>query len=148
MNRAKPFLLSFVSGFLWAIIACYVAYSLSPTSWSHVARMLSGGIIAAPLIGVLIGMGSRRFSALGRLGQVLTALGDLHIAAFLFVWAAEVDTWRSILLGLTFSGYFLLLWPLSYVNHALVARTWQPVRPDDREQRDAVGGAGDEQRTR
>ena len=31
----------------------------------------------------------------------------------------RADLGRGILLGLTFSGYFLLLWPLSYANHVL-----------------------------
>lgn len=28
------------------------------------------------------------------------------------------------LLGLTYTGFVLLLWPVSYVNHALVGRAW------------------------
>lgn len=53
------------------------------------------------------------------------ALGDLYFGAFLFLWAAGIDPLRGILLGLTFSGCFLVLWPLSYLNHTLVARAWK-----------------------
>ncbi len=56
------------------------------------------------------------------------ALGDLYLGAFLFLWAAGIDPVRGVLLGLTFTGYFLVLWPLSYLNHALVARAWNAAR--------------------
>jgi hypothetical protein len=128
MNRTKPILLSFASGFAWVVIAYYVAYSVSRTgmSTSHVTGMLSGGILVSPLIGVLIGLVSRGFSRLGRSGRIVAALGDLYFAAFLFLWAAGIDPLRGILLGLTFTGYFLVLWPLSYANHVLIARAWKP----------------------
>jgi hypothetical protein len=56
----------------------------------------------------------------------VAALGDLYFAAFLFLWAAGVDPLRGILFGLTFSGYFLVLGSLSYANHVLIARAWNP----------------------
>jgi hypothetical protein len=43
-------------------------------------------------------------------------------------WAAGIDPFRCVLLGLTFTGYFLVLWPLSYLNHALVAKAWDAAR--------------------
>jgi hypothetical protein len=36
-----------------------------------------------------------------------------------------LDPVMGAFFGLTYTGYFLLLWPLSYVNHALVARAWK-----------------------
>jgi hypothetical protein len=93
--------------------------------------MLSGGILVSPLIGVLIGLVSRGFLNLGRSGRIVAALGDLYVAAFLFLWATGVDPVRGILFGLTFTGYILVLWPLSYANHVLIARAWQaPGHPD------------------
>src|SRR5258706_15634036 len=84
MNRAKPILLSFASGVIWAMIALYVVSSISRPGWrtSHAAEMLSGGILVSPLIGVMIGLVSRGFSRLGRSGRVVAALGDLYLAAF------------------------------------------------------------------
>jgi len=35
-----------------------------------------------------------------------------NLAGWAFVW------------GLTFTGYFLVLWPLAYLNHSVVARAW------------------------
>ena len=55
----------------------------------------------------------------------MAALGDLYFAAFLFLWAAGVDPARGVLFGLTFVGYLLVLWPLSYANHVLIARAWK-----------------------
>jgi hypothetical protein len=128
MNRTKPIVLSFASGLAWATIAYYVVYSVSGTrmSTSHITERLSGGILVSPLIGVLIGLVSRGFSRLGRSGRIAAALADLYLAAFLFLWAAGIDPLRGILLGLTFTGYFLLLWPLSYANHVLIATAWKP----------------------
>jgi hypothetical protein len=56
------------------------------------------------------------------------ALGDLYLGAFLFLWAAGVDPFRGVLLGLTFTGSFLVLWPLSYLNHVLVAKARDAAR--------------------
>jgi hypothetical protein len=128
MKRAIPFFVSCASGLAWAVVAYYVAYSLSGPRTTFATRLLSGGILAAPLIGGLIGIVSREFSRLGRPGRIVMALGDLYLGAFLFLWAAGIDPFRGILLGLTFTGYFLVLWPLSYLNHALVARAWNASR--------------------
>jgi hypothetical protein len=128
MNRAKPILLSCASGLIWSLIAYYVASRVSRTgtTTSHLAERLSGGILVSPLIGIMIGIVSRGFSRLGRTGRIAAALGDLYLAAIVFLWGASLDAIRGILIGLTFSGYFLLLWPLSYANHVLIARAWNP----------------------
>src|SRR5687767_13460402 len=75
MKRAIPFFVSCASGLVWAIIAYYVAYSLSGTRTAFAAGVLSGGMMAAPLIGVLIGIISREFSRIGRSGRIVMALG-------------------------------------------------------------------------
>ncbi len=38
--------------------------------------------------------------------------------------ALVVDPVMGALLGLTYTGYVLVLWPLSYANHLFVARAW------------------------
>jgi hypothetical protein len=144
---SRPLLLSIVSGCIWAVIGYGVAYSLSPiqSTLSGVARMFLGGILAAPLIGVLIGVVSRRFASLGLSWRIAVALGDLYVATFLFVLAGGaarllfefsglpqqlapralvLDPVMGAFFGLTYTGYFLVLWPLSYVNHVFVARAW------------------------
>jgi hypothetical protein len=128
MKLAIPILVSCASGVVWAIIASFVAYFLSGPSTTFAGRMLSGGILAAPAIGVLIGIVSRGFLRLGRSSRIVVALGDLYLGAFLFLWTAGIEPLRGILLGLTFTGYFLVLWPLSYLNHALVAKMWNAAK--------------------
>ena len=73
----------------------------------------------------------------------MVALANLYLAVWLFLMATsavklvvgEVGWSRGFeafvsgpilgaLLGLTYTGFVLLLWPLSYVNHTLVSRAW------------------------
>ena len=105
--------------------------------------MFAGGLVAAPLIGVLVGVLSRNFSKHGRPARITVALANLYLAVWLFLMAAsvvrlllvEVERSRAFeaivsgpivgaLLGLTYTGFVLLLWPLSYVNHTVVGRAW------------------------
>jgi hypothetical protein len=88
---------------------------------------------------------SRRFASLGLSWRIAVALGDLYVATFLFILAGGVarllfefsglpqqlaprvlvlDPVMGAFFGLTYTGYFLVLWPLSYVNHVFVARAW------------------------
>jgi len=145
--KNKPALYSILSGCVWAAIGYIVAYSVAPvrTSTADVGQMFLGGVFAAPLIGLLIGVISRRFASLRRSGRLAVALADLYVAAWLFLFAASVSrsftdfsalSWQQAfralvadpvmgaLLGLTYTGYALVLWPLSYANHLLVARAW------------------------
>ena len=124
-----------------------IAYSVSPILSTPLAvgRVFLGGAVAAPCIGLLIGMISRKFAALGQPGRVAIALADLYLASWLFLLATGlarllgdysgfahqiayralvVDPAIGALLGLTYTGYVLVLWPLSYANHLVVARAW------------------------
>ena len=112
---------------VWSLLAYWLARSLAgtrATTSPHLARLLSGGMLASPLIGVLIGSVSRGFSRLGRPARVLVALADLYFGAFLFLWATGIPLLVGLVLGLTLSGSFLVLWPLSYINHTLIAKAW------------------------
>ena len=141
----NPILYSLISGCVWAVIGFAIAWSVSPIRYTptEVVRSFAGGLVAAPLIGVLVGLLSRNFSKLGRSARVMVALANLYLAVWLFLMAASVvklvvgeiawsrgfeafvsDPIVGALLGLTYTGFVLLLWPLSYVNHALVSRAW------------------------
>jgi hypothetical protein len=144
MNRARPFLLSFASGMVWSLLAYWLARSLTgtrATTSPHLATLLSGGMLASPLIGVLIGSVSRGFSRLGLRLRVLVALADLYFGAFLFLWATGIPPLVGLVFGLTLSGYFVVLWPLSYLNHTLIAAAWTGGHRAGRENLRAPGAA-------
>lgn len=141
----RPIFYSLISGCIWAVIAFGIAWSVSTirSTPSEVVRTFSGGLVAAPLIGMFVGLLSRKFSRLGRSARIAVALVNLYLAAWLFLMAANVvrllvgeAAWSHVfklvvsdpiigaLVGLTYTGFVVLLWPLSYVNHTLVGRAW------------------------
>jgi hypothetical protein len=124
--------LSALSGCGWGLIA----YIIGHAAMGH---RIWGGIVAAPLIGVFIGYVSRPIEAESRPVQIVVSLFHLYLAATWFavavatadlVWGQRHVTFGAsliqdvfgVLWGLTFTGYFLLLWPLSLLNHRLVWR--------------------------
>src|ERR1700730_8843103 len=124
--------LSALSGCGWGLIAYFIGHA----AFGH---GIWGGIVAAPLIGVLIGHLSKSIEAKSRLDQIAVSLFDLYLAAicfavatamFDFVWGPRHVPLSAVLMqhalgalwGLTFTGYFLVLWPLSFFNHRLVWR--------------------------
>jgi hypothetical protein len=40
-----------------------------------------------------------------------------------------VDPLLGALLGLTYTGFVLALFPLSYLNHALIGKVWDHAQP-------------------
>jgi hypothetical protein len=142
----KPLLCSFASGCVWIGVASSIAYAASPihTAPLDVARTFAGGIVSAPLIGLLVGHIARRFSNVSRAQRIWVALGDLYLAAYLFLLATGlghlvkdliarshvetmqrslvVDPLLGALLGLTYTGSVVALLPLSYFNHELIAK--------------------------
>jgi hypothetical protein len=72
---------------------------------------------------------------------VLVALADLYFGAFLFLWATGIPPLVGLVLGLTLSGYFVVLWPLSYLNHTLIAAAWTGGHRVRREHLRAPGAA-------
>ena len=124
--------LSAASGLVWGLIACFIGHR--PFGYR-----VWGGLIVAPLIGLLIGRMSRRLSTQPRIFQVLASLFQLYLAGSCFAvamgltalvveerpaapYATLLQHFLVVLWGLTFGGYVLVLWPLSYVNHRLVWR--------------------------
>jgi hypothetical protein len=132
MPIASTATLSALSGCGWGLVAYFIGHAAF-------GNRIWGGIVAAPLIGVLIGHLSRSIEARSRLVQIVAALFDLYLAAmcfavatavFGFVWEPRHVPFSAVLMqhlvgvlwGLTFTGYFLVLWPLSFFNHRLVWR--------------------------
>jgi hypothetical protein len=124
--------LSALSGCGWGLIAFFIGHA----AFGH---GIWGGIVAAPLIGVLIGHLSKSIESKSRLDQIVASLFDLYLAAicfavatamFDFVWGPRHVPFSAVLMqhvlgvlwGLTLTGYFLVLWPLSFFNHRLVWR--------------------------
>ena len=138
-------LLSLASGAVWAGIATVLGEPMHP--------IILGGVLLAPFIGLAAGLSSAIFPAEGRLGKALFSLVSLYTAAAIFGLGMGLydlvtgqnsgDGWRRIpsavviqaaiatLWGLTFTGYFIVLWPLAYVNHAILAHAWEDRDPSD-----------------
>lgn len=137
-GRRKVVLLSAVSGAVWAAIALLLG-------WRVFRGTIWGGVAVAPLIGVLAGFGASHFPT-GPLPRALFSLLSLYIAAALFgggigtaallVGPNSGPGWQAIpaavlvqnvvatLWGITITGYLVLLWPLSHVNHHLLSQAW------------------------
>jgi hypothetical protein len=124
--------LSAASGLVWALIAWFIGYR----AFGH---RVWGGIVIAPLIGILIGRLSWPMHNKARWVQIAGSLFFLHVAAACFaigmalfspvvdprnvtLSAALIEHVLAVLWGLTFGGYALVLWPLSFFNQRLV---WQ-----------------------
>ena len=129
--------LAVVSGCAWGAIA----YALS--SWA-VNSAIAGGVLASPFIGLAVGRLLRPAYKFGKKWQALLSLLALYSAAALFglavglydaFWldrpdrgAGEVILQAVIayLWGLTFLFYFVVLWPLAFLNHRLLGRYYRP----------------------
>jgi hypothetical protein len=124
--------LSAASGLMWALIAWFIGYRV----FGH---RVWGGIVIAPLIGILIGRLSWPMHNKPRRVQIAGSLFFLYVAAACFAFGmalfspvvgpshvrfstALIELVLAVLWGLTFGGYALVLWPLSFFNHRLV---WQ-----------------------
>lgn len=123
---------SAISGCIWAAIAYFLA-----SQW--MGAIIAGGLLASPLIGIGVGLISRPTYYKSPLARVGMSLVTLYFAAAIFGMAAGInDAMRpipdrlpgevvrqsvmAILWGLTSTGFFLFLWPLSFANHWLVGR--------------------------
>jgi hypothetical protein len=101
---------------------------------------MRGGVLAAPFIGVMVGLCSGSFRHAGFGGRLTIAAFSLYASAFLFVLASglvgTLSKGSSITIAtalfnsvaftfgiLTWSGFFVILVPLAYFNHLYLARS-------------------------
>ena len=124
--------LSAASGLMWALIAWFIGHrAFGYRVW--------GGIVMAPLIGILIGRLSWPMHNKPRWVQIAGSLFYLYVAASCFAIAMALLSpvpgppnarfssellghVLAVLWGLTFGGYALVLWPFAFFNHRVV---WQ-----------------------
>jgi hypothetical protein len=137
-KTASYYLMSALAGCVWAILVYLI-------SLGAMGSIILGGLIASPFIGLLIGFLYKPVYKLPKAGQVFMSLLTLYLAATLFGLAMGLyDAYRhdipnrilsgviiqsvlATLWGLTFLGYFVLLWPLSYFTHQLLGRRQKAV---------------------
>ena len=153
MNLREPIGMSIASGCLWALIGLAVAFlgSLPSITLGQAVVLVAGGVSAAPLIGLLMGIISKTFRNMPVAIRIIIAGGSLYLGALLFVIASKLfssllygqiprDFWTDSAgvawAGLVWTWFFAVLWPLAYANHTLIARAW--TRASMKE----AGGAG------
>lgn len=124
--------LSAISGCIWAVIAYFLGSQ-------GMGSIIAGGLLASPLIGIGVSLIYRSAYCRSAVARVGMSLVTLYVATALFGMAAGLyDAMRPIpnrllgevvlqsvmatLWGVTFTGFFLFLWPLSFVNHWLIGR--------------------------
>jgi hypothetical protein len=122
--------LSAACGMAWGLLAYYLIENSRQT--------LGVALVIWEAIGVVIGRLARPAATRGHLVHAWVSLRDLYLAVTLFAvaeWAAAaswtlvgagwyseslINTILIMLLGLTFWGFVIVLWPLSYITHRLV----------------------------
>ena len=124
-----------MSGGAWGAIAYLLAGRM-------VGKGIWGGVLVSPLIGILVGLVAARFRKLPAGGRVFFSLVALYGATYLFGLAVGLgdlvtgvnrgegshripsavilQSGVGFLWGLTFMGYIVVLWPLSYLNCWLI----------------------------
>src|SRR5262245_5773177 len=140
MRRNKALRMSVASGCVWAVIGLAVSFLLAVPE-RGLGRLLlawAGGIVAAPLIGLLMGQVSRIFGYFEEVLLRITVAGaSLYVAMVLFIISSlltpfvftrhlPADVWTTSFGGAAFAFELLciVLWPLAYLNHSLISRLW------------------------
>lgn len=135
MSLRRTVLISAGSGCAWGAIAYLLA-------GRNVGKGIWGGVLASPFIGMLVGLTAARLRKPTGSWRAFVSLVGLYGATCLFGLAVGVgdlatgvnrgEGWYRIpgvvitqsalgfLWGLTFMGYIVVLWPLSYLNHWLI----------------------------
>ncbi len=125
----RYYLLCALSGCLWAGVAWLIGHEMG--------RFLWGGVLASPIIGLIVGAVTLPTYRLSTWKRVWIMLLTLYVAAALFGLAIAsydlmfgdpsrgrmegvLQTVLAVLWGITFTGYFVILWPLAYWNHKVV----------------------------
>ena len=141
MQHKKTLWMSAASGCVWAIIGLAVSFLLAAPTRGLGLLTWAGGIIAAPLIGLLMGQVARIFGYFEEVFlRIIVAGASLYLAMVLFIMASfltqfilngrlPANAWTNIF-GIAAAAFELtcvVLWPLAYLNHTLISRLW--VRP-------------------
>ena len=141
MQHKKTLWISVASGCVWAIIGLAVSFLLAAPTRGLGLLTWAGGIIAAPLIGLLMGQVARIFGYFEEVFlRIIVAGASLYLAMVLFIMASfltqfilngrlPANAWTNIF-GIAAAAFELtcvVLWPLAYLNHTLISRLW--VRP-------------------
>lgn len=133
----KPTVISAASGLVWGLVGFWLVRDTNMAGGAWV------GLTASPMIGLSIGASAMRARRRGPLSWAVFGLLNLYLAVALF--ATAVGLWHvtsgwgalpvlesggrgtallasvaSALWGFTFSGWVLLLWPVSIANHLLL----------------------------
>ena len=128
----KYYLICAGAGVVWAIIAYVFAHGyLHPIIW--------GGLIASPVIGIAVGWGYLPAYEQSIFHRAFWALISFYLAVVCFgvacgiydlmgllpnrVWyAVLVEPVSAVLWGVTFTGFVILFWPLTFATHWLIGR--------------------------
>jgi hypothetical protein len=140
MQRNKALRMSVASGCMWAIIGLSVSFLLAVPDRGFGGLVLAwaGGIIAAPLIGLLMGQVSRIFGYFDEvLLRIIVAGASLYLAMVLFIMSSlltqsvfnrhlPADVWTNSFGAAAFAFELtcIALWPLAYLNHTLISGLW------------------------
>ena len=144
MQRSKTLWLSVASGCVWATIGLAVSFLFAapPRELGRVMLAWGGGTIAAPLIGLLMGQVSRVFGYFEEiLLRIIVAGASLYFAMVLYIMAGlltssvlnghlPANVWTNSFGAAAFAFELtcLVLWPLAYLNHSLISRSWARCR--------------------
>ena len=138
MGGARYCIFSAASGLAWGGIAYLLLGEWFPGLWV--------GIAISPLLGLIVGQAHRATYRFPVVARVLVALVTLYATAALFglvigaveavietnpnvIKSSVVIEWVLVTLyGVTFTGYFLFLWPLAFLNHWLLGLSWRRVQ--------------------
>jgi len=141
MRRNEAIRMSIASGCVWAIIGLAVSFLLAVPE-RGLGRLLlawAGGVITAPLIGLLMGQVSRIFGYFEEvLLRIIVAGASLYVAMVLFFLMSSLltpfvfnrhlpaDVWTTSFGAAAFAFELtcIVLWPLAYLNHTLISRLW------------------------
>ncbi len=129
MHLTKYSWLSIFSGCVWAVVAYLLSFELF-------GSLIMGGLLAAPLIGLLVGTLYRPAYKFSHMGQTFLSLITLYLAAIAFslaigiydvLWSGVPDRHSgevimqpvlATLWGVT--AYIWILWPMAFLNHRLL----------------------------
>lgn len=139
MHHRRAIALSALCGLGWAVLAVVLMLvaDIGGQTFGRVAWHLRGGIVAAPFIGIAIGLCSHLFARLHFTGRVGITIVTLYVAAFLFLLAAAstgvwstyspsmstlvFNAFNTAIAGLTWTGFVLILAPIAFLNHLWIA---------------------------